>query len=51
MKINDMNTKVEGKFFKEFTIDDDGEDLTYIFPDTKEFINILRRNLNKKIVS
>ena len=51
MILNDMRTKVEGKFFKEITIDDDGEDLTYVFPDTKEFINVLRRSLNKKVVS
>ena len=51
MILNDMKTKVEGKFFKEITIDDDGEDLTYVFPDTKEFINILKRTVNKKLTS
>ena len=49
MIVNDMKTKVEGKFFKEITIDDDSEDLTYVFPDTKEFLNVLRRRTNKKI--
>jgi hypothetical protein len=47
MRINDMKTKVEGKFYKEITIDDDDEDLTYVFPDTKEFINVLRRRMNR----
>jgi hypothetical protein len=49
MILNDMKVKVEGKFFKEVIIDDDGGELTYVFPDTKEFINILRRSVNRKI--
>ena len=46
-----MKVKIEGKFFKEVTIDDDGDNFTYVFPDTKEFINILRRRANKKLIS
>jgi len=41
--------KVEGKFFKEVTIDDDGDNITYVFPDTEEFLSILRRRLNKEL--
>jgi hypothetical protein len=48
MRYNDLNTKVRGRFHKEITIDDDDNDITYIFPDTKEFISILKRDLNKK---
>jgi len=51
MILNDMKVKIEGKFFKEVTIDDDGDNFTYVFPDTKEFINILRRRANKKLIS
>ncbi|MFX0034288.1 MAG: hypothetical protein ACFE9I_01445 [Candidatus Hermodarchaeota archaeon] len=44
MILNDLNTKVKGKFYKEVTIDDDdGEDIVYVFPDTKEFLSIIRR--------
>lgn len=50
MILNDMKVKVEGTFFKEVTIDDDGDNITYVFPDTKEFLSILRRKLNKKLV-
>ena len=46
-----MKTKVERKFFKEVTIDDDGEGFVYVFPDTKEFISIIKRDLNKKLIS
>ena len=48
MRYNDLNTKVRGRFHKEITIDGDDSDITYIFPDTKEFISILKRELNKK---
>lgn len=50
MILNDMKVKIEGKFFKEVTIDDDGDNITYVFPDTKEFLSILRRKINKKLV-
>jgi hypothetical protein len=48
MILNDLNTKVKGKFFKEITVDDDVDDLVYVFPDTKEFLSIIRRNEIKK---
>ncbi|MFX1417643.1 MAG: hypothetical protein ACFE9N_01855 [Promethearchaeota archaeon] len=48
MILNDLNTKVKGKFYKEITIEDDGEDLIYVFPDTKEFLSIIRRKEIKK---
>jgi hypothetical protein len=50
MILNDMKVKVKGTFFKEVTIEDDGDDLTYVFPDTKEFLSILRRKINKELV-
>ena len=49
MIVNDMKMKVEGKFFKEVTIDDDGDNITYVFPDTEEFLSILRRRINKEV--
>ena len=49
MILNDMKVKVEGKFFKEITIDDDGDNITYVFPDTEEFLSILRRKINKEL--
>ena len=49
MILNDMKMKVEGKFFKEVTMDDDGDNITYVFPDTKEFLLILRRKINKEL--
>ena len=49
MILNDLKTKVEGKFIKEIVVEDDGEPFTYVFPDTKEFISILKRNLNKEV--
>ena len=48
MRYNDLNTKVKGRFYKEITIDTEDGDITYIFPDTKEFISILKRQVNKK---
>lgn len=53
MIVNDLNKKVVGRFYKEITIDDDdGGDITYIFPDTKEFIQILNRKfIGKKLAS
>jgi len=49
MILNDMRVKIEGKFFKEVTIDDDGDNITYVFPDTEEFLSILRRRINKEL--
>ena len=49
MILNDMKVKVEGKFYKEITIDDDGDNITYVFPDTEEFLAILRRKINKEL--
>ena len=49
MIVNDMKVKIKGKFFKEVTIDDDGDNITYVFPDTQEFISILRRKINKQL--
>ncbi|MFX1574745.1 MAG: hypothetical protein ACFFB0_18575 [Promethearchaeota archaeon] len=43
MIVNDLKTKVDGKFYREVTIEDDGEDIIYVFPDTKEFLSIIRR--------
>jgi len=48
MIVNDLNTKVKGKFYKEIIIDDDVEDLVYVFPDTKEFLSVIRRKEIKK---
>jgi hypothetical protein len=48
MILNDLNTKVKEKFYKEITIEDDGEDLVYVFPDTQEFLSIIRRKELKK---
>ncbi|MHA1351029.1 MAG: hypothetical protein ACTSPZ_09380 [Promethearchaeota archaeon] len=49
MILNDMKVKIQGKFFKEVTIDDDGDNITYVFPDTEEFLSILRRRINKEL--
>ncbi|MHA2289620.1 MAG: hypothetical protein ACXABG_12625 [Promethearchaeota archaeon] len=49
MILNDMKAKVNGKFFKEVTIEDDGDNITYVFPDTEEFLSILRRKINKEL--
>ena len=52
MLFNDMKTKVNGRFFREIDLDTEGSDeVVYVFPDTKEFISILRRDLNKKLIS
>jgi hypothetical protein len=50
MKLNDMKSKVEGKFSKEGIIDDESDEIAYVFPDTREFINVLRRHITKKLV-
>jgi len=50
MILNDMKVKIEGKFFKEVSIDDDGDNITYVFPDTEAFfLSILRRRINKEL--
>ena len=41
MILNDLKAKVDGRFSKEIVVEDDGEDLVYVFPDTTEFISIL----------
>ncbi|MFW9824325.1 MAG: hypothetical protein ACFFE4_15385 [Candidatus Thorarchaeota archaeon] len=51
MILNDLKVKVDGSFSREIVIDDDGEELVYIFPDTKAFISVLKRKLNKEILS
>lgn len=51
MILNDLKVNVEGRFSKEIIVEDDGEDLVYVFPDTKEFISILRRKINKEVAS
>jgi hypothetical protein len=51
MILNDLKAKVDGRFSKEIVVEDDGENLVYIFPDTKEFISILRRQINKEVAS
>lgn len=48
MRYDDLNTKVRGKFYKEISIDESDGDITYIFPDTEEFISILKRKMNTK---
>lgn len=53
MIVNDLNKKVIGRFYKEITIDGhDGENITYVFPDTKEFISVIKRRfINQKAIS
>jgi hypothetical protein len=48
MILNDLKTKIEGSFYKEITVEDDGENIVYVFPDTTEFLSIIRRNAIKK---
>jgi len=43
MIVNDLNNKVKGRYYKEITIEDNGEDISYVFPNTEEFINIIKR--------
>jgi len=50
MILNAMKVKVEGKFFKEVNVDDDGNNITYVFPDTSEFLSILKRKINKELI-
>jgi hypothetical protein len=53
MIVNDLKKKVIGRFYKEITIDGhEGEDITYVFPDTAEFIAVLKRKfVNQRQVS
>lgn len=53
MIVNDLKKKVIGRFYKEITIDShEGEDITYVFPDTEEFISVLKRKfVNQKLIS
>jgi len=54
MIVNDLNKKIIGRFYKEIIIDDehDGENITYIFPDTQEFISVLNRKfVTRKLIS
>ncbi len=52
MILNDLNAKVKGKFYREIVIDDDSEDFIYVFPDTQEFLSIIRRkDIKKELVS
>ncbi len=54
MIVNDLNKKVVGRFYKEITIDeyDESDNITYVFPDTKEFISVLNRKfVVKKVIS
>ena len=53
MIINDLNKKVVGRFYKEITIDSNyDENITYVFPNTEEFIEVLKRKfVTQKIVS
>jgi hypothetical protein len=48
MILNDLRVKVDGRFSKEIVVEDDGEEVVYVFPDTKEFISILKRKINKE---
>jgi len=50
MILNDLKVKVDGRFSKEIVVEDDGEDLVYVFPDTAEFISILRRKMHKEVI-
>ena len=49
MILNDLKVKVDGKFIKEISIEDDGDNITYVFPDTEEFLSILGIKINREI--
>ncbi|MFX1524818.1 MAG: hypothetical protein ACFFCC_15025 [Promethearchaeota archaeon] len=51
MILNDLKVKVDGSFSREIVIDDDGEELVYIFPDTNAFISVLKRKVSKEVLS
>ncbi|TXT63217.1 MAG: hypothetical protein BAJALOKI3v1_410013 [Promethearchaeota archaeon] len=40
MIVNDLNKEVEGKYNTQVIIDDNGEDIIYVFPKTENFITI-----------
>ncbi|MHA1689848.1 MAG: hypothetical protein ACTSUN_11030 [Promethearchaeota archaeon] len=48
MFVNDLKEKIEGKFLKEINLEEDGDSISYVFPDTKEFISILKRKMIKE---
>ena len=48
MIFNDLNSKIKGRFSREIIIDDNSEPITYIFPNTEEFIAILKRKMRKE---
>ncbi len=49
MILNDLNTKVKQKsFVKEVIVEDQGENISYVFPDTEEFLSILKRKEFRK---
>ncbi len=51
MILNDLKAKVDGRFSKEIVVEyEDDEDLVYVFPDTTEFISILRRKMHKEVI-
>ncbi|MEJ2249838.1 MAG: hypothetical protein P8Y70_05695 [Candidatus Lokiarchaeota archaeon] len=45
MYVNDLNEKVKERFYKEITVEDEGDDISYVFPDTSEFIKIIKRKM------
>ena len=54
MRINDLDKKVVGRYFKEIIIDEENDDepIEYIFPDTKVFISVLNRKfVTQKLIS
>ena len=53
MRINDLNRKVGRSIFSmEMTVEDDGDDITYVFPDTREFISMAKTKfINKGLIS
>ena len=51
MYLNDIKSKVDGKFYKEVIVEDDSDNITYVFPDTENFISIIKRKLNKKLIA
>ncbi|MBD3215825.1 MAG: hypothetical protein GF311_24660 [Candidatus Lokiarchaeota archaeon] len=43
MIVDDLNKEVEGKYNTQVIIEDNSEDITYIFPRTENFIKIVER--------
>ena len=50
MILNDMDHKIEEKYFREITIEGEHDGITYIFPSTLEFISVIKRKLNKELI-